>query len=208
MPRYFNRFEYGACAAHLRWHCHCTCVFLHNLHILRWDAIRESTGGTRNTGLLYMADASGPIHSSNATYISNLYHTPRAVHAPQVHGAKSGTIRTERIMRNAELTWFCGEKHDPSTKCLAYGPTDWFPPCSAACPVYHLGYACAWMHLSWHASSYSEIFGPVLACSAGRDSIRWVINRQYYFSLARSMHDLLGWLCFLACHDWLAMKRP
>ena len=155
-----------------------------------------------------MADASGTIHNSNATYISNLYHTPRAVHAPQVHGAKSGTIRTERIMRNAELTWFCGEKHDPSTKCLAYGPTDWFPLCSAACPVYHLGYACAWMHLSWHASSYSEIFGPVLACSAGRDSIRWVINRQYYFSLARSMHDLLGWLCFLACHDWFAKKRP
>ena len=61
-------------------------------------------GGTRNTGLFYMADASGTIHNSNATYISNLYHTPRVAHAPQVHGAKSGTIRTERIMRNAELT--------------------------------------------------------------------------------------------------------
>ena len=66
--------------------------------------MRESTGGTRNTGLLYIADASGPIHNSNASYISNLYHTPRALHAPQVHEAKSGTIRTERIMRNAELT--------------------------------------------------------------------------------------------------------
>ena len=207
MPRYFNRFEYGACAAHPRRHCHCTCFF-HNLHILRWDAMRESTGGTRNTGLFYMADASGTIHNSNATYISNLYHTPRVAHAPQVHGAKSSTIRTERIMRNAELTWFCGEKHDPSANACHSGPTGRFPPCSAACPVYHLGYACAWMHLSWHASSYSEIFGPVIACSAGRDSIRWVINRQYYFSLARSMHDLLGWLCFLACHDWLAMKRP
>ena len=162
----------------------------------------------RNTGLLYMADASGPIHSSNATYISNLYHTPRVAHAPQVHGAKSGTIRTERIMRNAELTWFCGEKHDPSANACHSGPTGRFPPCSAACPVYHLGYACAWMHLSWHASSYSENFGPVLACSAGRDNIRWVINHQYYFSLARSMHDLLGWLCFLACHDWFAKKRP
>jgi len=105
MPRYFNRFECGACATHPRWHCLCNCFFfLYKLHILQRDAIRESTVGRRNTELFHMPGAPGTIHPLNVTYISNLYHTPRAVHAPQVHGAKSGTIRTERIMRNAVLT--------------------------------------------------------------------------------------------------------
>ena len=153
MPRYFNRFECGACATHPRWHCLCNCFFFFTNYTFCNETLYVNQ---QSADVIQNFSTCQVLQEQFTPWMWPIFQICIALRVQCIHPrymelkvalyeqSESCEMRCwhdlmERNMIHQQIAWHSG-------------PMCWFPPSSTACPAYHLGYASAWMHLSRHVS--------------------------------------------------------